>query len=145
MKLIIDQSLENNDVEITIKCGMIDEKLEHLISQIRLYSFSITGKKDGSKHMIKLETIFYFESVNENTFIYCDKDVFECDMKLYEIEQMLEKTSFVRISKAYILNTACVESVKAYVNGRFEASLENGEKVIINRHYAQAFKEKFDV
>lgn len=145
MKLIIDQSLENNDVEIIIKCGVIDKKLEELIAQIRLYTFSITGKKDGATHIIKLEDIFYFESVNENTFIYCKQEVFECDMRLYEIENMLEKTSFVRISKACILNTTYVESVKAYINGRFEATLENKEKMIVNRHYVQAFKDKFDL
>lgn len=47
MKLKIEQSPENEEVEITVKCGMVDEKLERLIAQIRLYAFSITGKKAG--------------------------------------------------------------------------------------------------
>ncbi len=41
MKLIIDQCSDHREVEITIKCGIVDSKLEKLISQIRLYAFSI--------------------------------------------------------------------------------------------------------
>ena len=145
MKLIIDQSLDHKEVEITIKCGLIDSELEKLISQIRLYSFSITGKKDGSSYLVRLEDIFYFESIEEKTFIYCDKDVFECDLKLYELEQQLAETHFVRISKSCILNIMKLESVYALLNGKLEAKLSNGEKVVITRHYVQSVKEKLNL
>jgi DNA-binding LytR/AlgR family response regulator len=69
--------------------------------------------------------------------------VYESDMYLYEIENMLTGTHFIRISKNLIVNTALIESVRALFNGKFEASLTNGEKVIVNRHYVNAFKEKF--
>jgi DNA-binding LytR/AlgR family response regulator len=145
LKLIIDQSLDHKEVEITIKCGLIDSELEKLISQIRLYFFSITGKKDGSSYLVRLEDIFYFESIEEKTFIYCDKDVFECDLKLYELEQQLAETHFVRISKSCILNIMKLESVYALLNGKLEAKLSNGEKVVITRHYVQSVKEKLNL
>ncbi|MCH1638651.1 LytTR family transcriptional regulator [Paenibacillus timonensis] len=144
MKLIIDQSLDHEDVEITIKCRLIDADLEKLIAQIRLYGFAITGKKDGAVHPLRPEDIFYFESIDDKTFAYCEKDVFDCSLKLYELEQQLAKADFVRISKSCILNIAKLSSVKALINGRFEARLQNGEKLIINRHYVQGFKEKFN-
>ncbi len=142
MKLVIDQSLENQEVQITIRCGLIDANLEKLITQIRLYSFSLTGKRDDSIYVIKLEDIFYFESIDEKTFIYCRKDVYESNMRLYELEQQLAATDFVRISKSCILNVVKLESVKALLNGKMEAKLINNEKVIITRHYLQSVKEK---
>ncbi|MDY2734765.1 hypothetical protein [Intestinibacter sp.] len=46
MKLTIEQSSDNKEIEINIKCGqIIDERLQKLIDQIRLYSFSIIGFK----------------------------------------------------------------------------------------------------
>lgn len=142
MKLIIDQSLEHKDVEITIKCGLIDEGLQRLIDQIRLYSFSISGKKDGSIHQIRLEDVYYFESIDNKTFAYCDQEVYECSPKLYELEQQLAHSHFVRISKSCILNITRLVSVRALLYGKFEAQLANTEKLIINRHYVQALKEK---
>ncbi|RJE85237.1 LytTR family transcriptional regulator [Paenibacillus sp. 1011MAR3C5] len=142
MKLIIDQSLEHQDVEITIKCGIIDENLERLIAQIRLYSFSITGKKDGRSHLIRLEDVYYIESTDNKTFLYSEKDVYECHYKLYELEEHLANSHFVRISKSCILNIAMLANVRALLNGKFEAQLVNKEKLIINRHYVQAIKDK---
>lgn len=145
LKLTIAQSLEQKEVEITIRCGLIDPALEKLIAQIRLYSFSITGKKDGSSYIIRLEDIFYFESIDEKTFLYCEKDVYECRLRIYELEQQLAQTDFVRISKSCILNVMKLESVRALLNGKLEAKLINGEKVIISRHYVQSVKEKLNL
>jgi len=143
LKLIIDQSLEHDEVEIIIKCGLIDESLEKLIAQIRLYSFSIIGKKDGVNHLIRLEAIFYFEALDDKTFIYCEQDVYECGLKLCEIEKQLEQTQFIRISKSCILNIMHLTSVRPLFQGKFEAQLKNSEKLLISRHYVPAFKQKF--
>ncbi len=142
MKLIIEQSLEHNEVEITIKCGLIDDKLQKLISQIRLYSFSITGKREGVSCILHLEDIYYFESIDDHTFVYCNKDVYECDFKLYELEEKLTNTNFTRVSKSCILNIAHVVNVRSLLNGKLEAQLCNEEKVVISRHYIRLFKEK---
>lgn len=145
MKLIIDQSLDNNEVEITIKCGLIDDSLEKLIQQIRLYAFSLTCKKGETSHLVRLENIYYFESVDEKTFVYCKNDVYECDMKLYELEKLLSDTSFTRINKSCILSITHIQHVRALLNAKLEAQLDNGEKVIVNRHYVQGFNNKLDL
>lgn len=142
MKLIIDQSLENGEVEITIKCGLIDERLERLIEQIRLYSFALSGRKDGESHVLRPEDICYFESVDERTYAYCMEEVYECGQRLYELERMLGEGSFVRVSKATILNTAYLKSVKALLNGKLEGTLKNGERIVISRHYVAELKDR---
>lgn len=143
LKLTIEQDLENTEVEITIKCGIIDHELEQLISQIRLYSFSIIGTKDGVTSTIPIENILYFDSVDDKTFVYLKDNIFESELKLYEIEEKLSKTSFTRISKSCVLNTKTVSRVKSLLNGKYEVELINKEKVIVNRHYLKSFKEKF--
>lgn len=143
MKLIIEEDLQQEEVEITIKCSLLDDRLKKLIAQIRAYSFSIHGRKDGATKNILLEDICYFESVDETTYMYCSKDVYECDEKLYELEINLRATSFVRISKSIILNIEYVSHVKPLFDGKYEATLLNHENVIVNRHYVKAFKEKF--
>ena len=142
MKLLIDQSPDNEEVEITIKCGMIDPGLEKLIEQIRLYSFFITAKKEGRTYPISLSDIYYFESIDNRTFLYAEHEVYECGLRLYELEQQLTKTDFARVSKSCILNVRMLKSVRALLNGKMEAELENGEKVIINRHYVEKLKRK---
>lgn len=143
MKLIIEQSLEQQEVEIKITCGLMDDRLKRLVEQIKLYSFSITAERDGIAVPIALEDIYYFDSVDNKVFLYKDKEVYLCSKKLYELEDILSETPFIRISKNCILNTTYVEAVKAQFSGRLEATLCNQEKLIISKHYINVFREKF--
>lgn len=144
MKFILEQSDEWSDVEIRVRCGQIDKSLEKLIEQIRLYGFSITGEKNGETFTINLEQIFYFETVDNRTYAYCEDSVYECKQKLYELEERLGTMNFQRISRSCILNIYKLLSIRTLLNGRVEAKLENGEKLIVNRHYAESLRQKIE-
>lgn len=143
IKLLIEQSLDCKETEIKITCSLIDDRLNKLIEQIKLYAFSIIGYIDGISTPIALENIYYFESVDNKTFLYLNKEVYRCNEKLYELEKHLADTTFVRISKNCILNISVVRSVRAQFSGRLEAKLLNDEKVVVSKHYIKAFKDKF--
>jgi len=144
LKLLVEQSLDCKETEIKITCGLMDERLKRLIEQIRLFSFSVTAEKDGVTLPIALEDIYYFDTVDNKTFLYIERDVYRCDKKLYELEAQLVDTPFIRISKNCILNTNIVTSVRAQFSGRLEATLKNDEKVIISKHYIKGFRDKFE-
>ncbi|MDT8718011.1 LytTR family transcriptional regulator DNA-binding domain-containing protein [Clostridium sp. 19966] len=145
MKLILDQNPEYNEPEIRLCYNVMDERLVALVRQIQLYLFSITVTRDRKQYSIPLESVYYFESVDDKTFVYCKNEVYECSLRLYELEQQMEGSSCVRISKACILNTLHVESVRPLFGAKLEALLENREKVIINRHYVPTLKAKLGI
>ena len=145
MKLIIEQSDEYSEPEITVKCGIMDDRLESIIQHIRLHMFSVAGVKDGVTKVLSLSDIYYFDCTDERTFIYLQNDVFECSLKLYELEEQLAMANFVRISKSCIVNIMKLDSVRPLLNSRYEAKLENGEKLIISRHYLPDFKRRFGI
>ena len=126
MKINIEQSSAYDEVEITIKCSGIDENLEKLISSIRLYSLTVSGKKDDRLYFLKPEDILYFDTVDEKVFIYTADSVFETNLKLYEIEERFLGTSIIRVSKSTVLNLLKVDYVSPLLNGRIQAVLQNG-------------------
>lgn len=142
MKLIVEQSDEWEDVEIRIRCGQMTPSLEKIIEQVRLYGFSIIGEKDGETFNISFEQIYYFEAVENRTYAYCENEVYQCKQKLYELEERLGTMNFQRISRSCILNIHKLLSIKTLLNGRIEATLENREKLIVNRHYAEELRQK---
>lgn len=142
MKINIDQSNAYVEVEISIKCKTIDENLEKLISGLRLFNSTISGKKDDKVYIIKLEDVMYFDTVDEKVFIYTVEGVYETVLRLYEIEDRFAETSMLRISKSAVLNINKIEYVSPLLNGRIEAVLQNGEKIIISRQYVPVFKRK---
>lgn len=143
MKLTIEQAAGTPEVEIIIRCATLDQPLRNLIAQIQLYGFALPARRAGRSYSLAFETIYYFESVDEITFAYCEKEVYECPLRLYELEEKLGPANFIRISKNCIVNLAFLDSVRPLLGGRMEALLANGEKLLISRHYLPAFKEKF--
>lgn len=143
MKLLIEQNDGYREPEIHIKCGLIDADLQHIIDEIQTLMFSLPVSKDGAVSKLSLEEIFYFESVDERTFVYSRTEVYACDYKLYEVEDKIGKCGFARISKSVVVNIQKIKLIKPQLNGRFEAILDNGERLIVNRHYVSALKQKF--
>ena len=143
LKLTIDKSPKYIEAEINIKCDEIDKTIQDVIDLVQNKQRNISVQQDGSTKTISLGSVYYLESVDEKTFVYGKDEVFSTVMKLYEAEEILSGTSFVRISKSCILNIDILDSVKVMLNGKMEATLDNGEKLIINRHYVPGFKKKF--
>lgn len=145
MRLKIEQDDMIQDVEIIIKCKTIDDKLKNIIETINRSYFFLSVSKEGVYRQLSPQKIFYIESVDEKTFVYCSDEVYDCNKKLYELEDELTKLSFVRISKSCILNVDSLDSVRPLINGKMEALLLNGERLVINRHYVRDFKRKFGI
>ncbi|PID18541.1 MULTISPECIES: LytTR family DNA-binding domain-containing protein [unclassified Sporosarcina] len=143
IRLNIEESINYEEVEITIRCPGVDKRLSRLIRQINQMMYSFTVKKDDAVHIIESDEVLYIESVDNTSFLYTKDDLFESELKLYEFESQLLDTSFIRVSKQVLINTSKIDSVRALLNGRFEAILETGEKVIVNRHYAKLFRKHF--
>ncbi|WP_301108040.1 LytTR family DNA-binding domain-containing protein [Sporosarcina sp.] len=143
IRLKVNESDDFTDIEIIINCPEADERVSPLIQQLNQMMHSIHGKKNSVTYPLVFDQLLYMESVNDTVFLYTDDEVFESDKKLYELEEQLKDMRFMRISKNFIVNIAKIESVKALINGRFEAHLTNGEKVIVNRHYVKSFRKYF--
>lgn len=141
MKVIIECE-EENELEIVIRCNKIDDEVKKLLSFFDDENYVI-GKLNNRSYQIKTEDIYYLEANEDHIFIYCKDKVYETTLRLYELEKKLDTRSFVRISKSILLNLNKLDSVKALLNGRYEAVLVNHERLIITRHYVTGFKEKF--
>lgn len=144
MKLKIEQSDEFDEIEVTIRCKTIDSRLQKAIDILQNTPKTLTVQNNGALKIIKTGLIYYIESVDEKTFVYCESEVYSSELKLYEFEELFSSISFVRISKACILNIDYIDSIRVLLNGKLEATLMNSEKVIITRHYVPMFRKKLN-
>ena len=83
-----------------------------------------------------------FEATDNKVFAYGQKNVYEVKEKLYQLEEQLVSFPFMRASKSMILNLDKIRHLSPAFGGRFEALLENEEKVIISRQYVPVLKER---
>lgn len=143
MKFFVKESHDYQETELEIRCQKYDDDIHQLISYIKKYNHTLICKKNGRKYTINIYDIYYIESVDNQSFIYTKDDCYEIKYALYELEDLLKDDQCIRISKTCILNIYYLKSVKALINGKYEATLINDEKLIINRRYVSHFKKVF--
>lgn len=143
IKIIENPLIE--ETEIHILCKENNEYIKELAKSLSGEQIIVTGKIDNEYIKIPSADIYYFESVDNRTYIYCESNVYQSDMRLYELEEKLSGTKFTRINKSCIMNISKLEKVKGQINGRLLATLCNGEKLIINRSYVQEIKNKLKI
>ncbi len=134
-----DNNIEESIVDITAKPG--DIKISRILSIINENNERILLTKDNKTHLVDKQQIYYIEAVDNKTFIYTKADVYECELKLYEIIDLLS-TTFIRISKSIIVNLMYVNSIAPISGHKLILDLENTEKVVVNRSYVKDFKKK---
>lgn len=141
MKIVIEEAQLNED-EVIIRCNQMSDDILQLISYIKSNKNAIVGYEGDHIHRLEPADVYYFEAVDNKVFLYCKKDVYESRQKLYELESDLAAHSFFRISKSVVVNLSKIKYISPAFNGRFEATMLNGEKVIISRQYVPEFKKR---
>lgn len=145
MKIIIEDIGPDEDEEIIIRCREVDESILQLVNGLKIKKEKLAVKNGERILQIEPGEIYYFEAVDNKVFLYMQNSVYETKLKLYELERRYAGTDFFRVSKSVILNLAKVENFYPSFNGRFEALMKNGERVVISRQYVPLLKRKLGI
>lgn len=141
MKVSVEEIPMTQDEEIIIRCYEINEEVLDLMQNIKNQRGALIWMDGETIHKLRLKDVYYFESVDNRTFIYVKDKVFETKQKLYELELTCAGTRFFRSSKSTIINASKIECVRPVLSGRFEAQLKNGEHVMISRQFVPVLKK----
>ena len=144
LKIIIEKPLEGEEDHIILKCRHIGAELLTALSSIKARDNLLIANVGTEIHRINPADVFYIETVDNKTFLYCESDVYESKQKLYELEE-LAISDFLRISKSVIVNLSKIKSLIPSMSGRLEAVLSNWERVVISRQYVNELKRNLGI
>ena len=142
MKITIEEIGKEQEEEMILRCHELNTDMLHLLQSLKATKNGLVGIKGEEIHRLSMDDIFYFEVVDNRACFYCRENVYESKLKLYEFEKLCKDSSFFRASKSMILNTDKIDFVAPSFSGRFEATLQNGEKVTVSRQYVSILKKK---
>lgn len=142
MKVSVREIPLNEDEEIVIKCHEINEDVLALLHRIKISEEKLMVTSGDEIHQVMLRDIFYFETVDNKSFVYCRDKVYETKLKLYEFEDMTQGSRFFRATKSTVINALKISYIRPSISGRFEVCMENGEKLLVSRQYVPDLKRK---
>lgn len=142
LKITIQTSEITTDTEITIICNSITPEIEKMVSTLKVLDKQLVATKGNETFFLRLSELLYMETVDKKTFVYTVHQVYETEMKLYELE---EQFGFFRAGKSCIINLKYVRSLKAEFDRRIRVTMDNGEQIIVSRQYAEELKKRLGV
>lgn len=141
MKYTIIQVNEGED-ELTLRYQKVTPEVERVLKFMNGEQMRLVGFRDDERIIIEPNEILYLESVDGKLFVYTQKDVLRLDYTLSQMSQILSGINFFRCSKSMIINIDKVKYLKSLPSNRIDATMCNGEHVMINRTFASDFRKR---
>ncbi len=141
MKYTIKQ-ISDGENEVIVRYSTFTSEIEQIVGILKNEKRRLIGTIGSEKILVELSDVLYIESVDGKSFAYTDCDVIKLEYTLMQLEQMIQEINFFRCSKSMIINIDKVKSLRSLASNRIDATMCNGEHVMISRTYASDFRKR---
>lgn len=141
MKYTINQIADGED-ELILNYRESNEEVEQVLAFMERKNKRLLGWKEKEQVVILPGELLYAESVEGKTFVYTEKEVYRINHTLQQLEVFLQEECFFRCSKSMIMNISKVAALRSLSSNRIDATMINGEHILISRTYASDFRKR---
>ena len=141
IELIIDEKIEKEKVIIYAKRNT--EEITDMINKISTIedSSKIVGYIDTEVFILQMKDIWSFYIENNKVYAKTKDKKFIVKYRIYELEEMLENTSFIRISNSEIINLKAIESLDLGNSGTIIFKFKDGSTTYSSRRSINKIKK----
>ena len=142
MDIKINTKLNNalEEINVVIETPTIDEQVNEIIKRINNTKNTIVVKKQEKVYIVKIKEIASFYSLGKNIFVKIDGSEYETSYRLYELEGILPKDTFVRISHSCIINKEKIEYFDTSITGEILVKMKDGTKEYVSKRRIKDIK-----
>jgi len=164
------QAFETNSIDYLVK-PVSRERLEQTISKLSLINktmvpdqiigllqqlaaqmdrkpvTSLTIRRGNKMLLVKLEDVVYMEARDKYVSLFTEKGAeFLTEHSLIKLEEKLP-SHFLRIHRAYIINTKYLKEIEPYFNGRYIITLKDSRqtRLTTGRNYQAQIKKWLEI
>ena len=141
MILKLEKDSLQKDVEVLVKFPFKNKTVQRIVSLLESIDAKIECYFEDDVKFINALDIYYFESAEKTTVVYCEKESYRSKFRLYQLYEKLRSKGFIQISKYCILNINKLERIKPLFNSRMEAILSNGSRLDVTRKFLASIKQ----
>ena len=143
LNIEIDTNIEEPVALITTP-RMTEEvtRVVDFISKLDDITTVISGIRDDKVELLEQESIFRIYAEEGKVLARTESGLYQIRLRLYELEERLDDSKFVRISNSEIVNLKKVKSLDLSFVGTICMELSNGEVSYVSRRYVSKIKKK---
>ena len=99
IEVFVDEKAD--DLSVSITCKQLTPQIEKLLAALRMMDHQLAAKKNGETYLLDLAQVLYIEAVDRKCFIYTAREVYESELRLYELEDGLRELDFLRADQVH--------------------------------------------
>lgn len=140
IEIRIDASCK--EPKLLIVTDKMTEELQDLVRKLSDVSPQVLiGFADGKAEVLEPDRVFRICAENGKVIAVTDKASYVLRQRLYELEDRLDKSYFVRISNSEIVNLKKVKSFDLSFSGTICVSFTDGTNTYVSRRYVSKIKQ----
>lgn len=146
MKIKLDIKPEYKEIEVHICYKIENQEVKGLYASLRtILDDKLMAYHEDEKKMILCSNIIRVFSQNKNVYVTTKEGVYRLRERLYELEEKLDQSQFIRISNSEIVNIRKMERLDTSVTGTIHLYLNGGIDTYVSRRYVRTIKEKLGI
>ncbi|MDD6038976.1 MAG: LytTR family DNA-binding domain-containing protein [bacterium] len=142
LRIKIDANYEEPEALITT-AHMTDEvnRIIDFINQTNTVSTIIPGIRNDKVELLTQDSLIRIYAEGGKVYAKTISGLYQLRLRLYELEERLDDTVFVRISNSEIVNLKKVNSLDLSFVGTICMELSNGDVSYVSRRYVPRIKK----
>lgn len=129
------------ETKVIIVTREVTESVQTLVKRLsEEHPKVIAGFSEDTVRLLEQEEILRIYAADGKVFAVTEKGGFTLRLRLYELEERLDKKHFVRISNSEIVNLGKVRGFDLSFSGTIRVSLTNGTSTYVSRRYVSKIK-----
>ena len=90
VKITVHTDAEEKEINIHVTCPGMTPEIERILSMLHMLNKQLVGHKEGEMHLIEAADVLYIDTADKRTFLYTKNEIYETELKLYELEEQLK-------------------------------------------------------
>lgn len=144
-ELIIDEQLNEDEVKIHTKTATAGARVLSYIDHFKTDRKNLIIRSDEELLMIQKSDVISAEIQDKTLTIYTKTEEIITTKSLRGLLGELNSETFLKVSKAEMLNIQMINRVEPSFSGNLIARMKNGKKVSISRRYVSKLKERLGI
>ena len=128
--------------KIIVITDQMTEEVSEIVKKLsQEQTRTIAGFQDDTVELLESDSLFRLYASNGKVFAQTNRGDYQLRLRLYELEQRLDRHSFVRISNSEIINLKKVKNFDLSLTGTCCVKMKNGRVTYASRRYVSKIKQ----
>lgn len=137
------------DTEVLITAEKRSRFLSRLVNVIQDFdknrATTLTGHIGDRVYLIDVADILRIYAANQKVYVQTDKAEYLLRHRLYELEELLDRQRFLRISNSEIIHVSKIQDIDLSVTGRICIRFRDDVYTYVSRRYVPKIKKSLGI